>query len=120
MVGVPAARALAGVPVSERLVRVERFEELREGMIVVVNPCRWCTGTHRHMVMSAPEMEPSEGPEGISEKLSCAVEPPASCDPIAEWRVTPVNGNVFRVLDGLKSPSQVVSTTEKQKETVKP
>ncbi len=56
----------------EKLVLVERFEELRAGMLVVVKPCNAgqrfphpCTGQHRAMLLRAvaaddPMWEPSE------------------------------------------------------------
>lgn len=48
----------------ERLVRVERFEELATGMRVVARPCRWC-GASRHMtILGARTTESSVDPDG--------------------------------------------------------
>lgn len=38
---------------SERLRLVKSFDELREGVIVVIKPCPLCGGSHRGMIANA-------------------------------------------------------------------
>ena len=48
---------------AEKLRRVERFEELRAGMVVVISPCLWCVNKHRG-ILTRRETGRSVSPDG--------------------------------------------------------
>ena len=92
---------------SERLVLVERFEDLRAGMLVVVKPCE-CGGAHRMMLIDC--REPG---------CTCLVMlPQPSClhgrdQGISEWTVS--RGVVFRVVDDTEQTEQVTTARPRVK-----
>ena len=102
----------------EELVRVERFEELRAGMLVVLDPCGECGGRHRTMLVTHQETAP--GPLITDEWVELEgwqYAPGMPCDdawgdidfPPAITPLTVERGALFRVIDGLEAPSQTTS-----------
>lgn len=95
---------------SERLVRVERFEELSEGMIVVVKDCDCGRRRCRAIILSPG------GTCADCEGLCFAAIPPCHGDSdngVCEKMVR--IGAVHRIDDGLESPAdQAVSTPVEQ------
>lgn len=103
----------------ERLIRVEKFEELKAGMLVVYRPCTVCFESHRTMLLKRSD---KEGPcaatgEMVDERgwrilpsPSCRDDPPES--DLTEAAVA--RGAVYRIVEA----NPQVETTEA--ETARP
>ncbi len=87
----------------EKLVRVERFEELRAGMLVVGKPCLACGRAHRGILMSI---------RPCSQDGRCFTllpTPPCGSD---ECHIGPgavKTGRIYRVVDGLEASDSSTS-----------
>lgn len=99
---------------SERLVRVERFEELRAYDVIRIIPCAWCGLSHRGWLFTL-DVEPVHDPS-FNRRVAPAWKflPMLLCEdqPTVVTGRTVARGCVFKVvLDGLASPAdQAVST----------
>jgi hypothetical protein len=110
--------------VSERLILVERFEELREGMEVVDIDCdvcgKWCRSTIVSLVR-ADEVEQAEHGDCFECAPYCGDQSDGRFNGIDRSHVAA--NRIFAVLDGLESPAETAAaspgseTTKRTKET---
>lgn len=100
---------------SERLVRVERFEELRIGVVVLI-VCVTCGGKkHRGMILSRPRV----GGCTLGRPVwNMTPERCAPCGLLAQaCECAVLNGNVYRVEDGYDPAAE---KAEEQRKPARP
>lgn len=98
---------------SERLVLVERFDELRPGMKVAVVRCMTCGG--RHFGITLNRYVGKRGP-------SIEVVPDPHPEQGGKWcmnRASVRTRHDYRVLDGLESTDATTTTAPRKLETVR-
>lgn len=104
---------------AEELKLVERFEELRAGMIVVIENCIQCGQRMRALLLRYKNgLSLRSYPE---ETNGWEIVPRCPKEPAHSW-LTPIaiqQKRVYRILDGLESPHTTTQETEKPKERVR-
>jgi len=83
----------------ERLVRVERFEELTPGLRVVVKQCRRCTGTHAVIISTLYSGYGIEPDDSVMFGTGWIALPAPRCCQREAWVINPAvvaAGLVFR------------------------
>lgn len=92
---------------AEELVRVESFDELGSGMLVVEKDCPFCNGkTHRHFLLnrSAQEVRKTPGSALVKQQtFDVACEKPEGATSRHAVSASDVaEGRIYRVVDGLE------------------
>lgn len=87
---------------------VTDYTQLREGIVIVVTPCAWCSAReHRGMLFKRHELSPTmqalAGATGAC--LSCWQTEPSEHRGLGICACTVREGRVFRVVDGVENPA---------------
>lgn len=87
--------------IEERLVRVERFEELRAGSYLVYRDCSWCHAEHRFMCLSDGVRTGEDAQGRIETTRGWTVVPsPRHCEQWRRFRIVDAavnRGAVYRI-----------------------
>ncbi len=110
----------------EKLVLVERFEELRTGMRVVAKPCDWCDGAAHAGILVGPNMGAfvyDDGVEDDDESLSFDLLPKPQCSAELDAFGVDVHcverGDIYRYAADLDMERELAAETNPYKEPAK-
>lgn len=103
----------------ERLVRVERFEELRAGLYLVYRDCSWCYAEHRFMCLSRSVQTGEDACGRIETTRGWTVVPsPRCCERWRRFRIVEAavnRGAIYRIVTDEPKSQETKRTRVKER-----
>lgn len=108
----------------EQLIRVEKFEELKAGMLVAYHPCSWCAGRHRFMLLLRDDRDGIDSSGRILRERSWTHAPSTKCstadslpDLLSDVAVS--RGRVYRIVEANPQAETTEAATVRPKKRTK-